>query len=55
MADRKRVELDVFLEVELLVMRIDAAVVGGVSGLAGGILGEQGRRLAADELVCSRR
>ena len=49
-ADRERIELDDFLEVELLVLRIDAGVIRDMPRLAGGVLGKERSRRAADEL-----
>src|SRR6266849_10927389 len=49
MAGRGWVKFYVLVEVELLVTRGDAVSIGDAAGLAGGILGIERRRRAADE------
>jgi len=55
MTDGERVELDVFLEIQVLVEIFDARVIGDVACLARRILGKQSRGRSADELRASRQ
>ena len=50
----ERVELDVFLEIEISVVIFDTGIVGDVAGLAGGVFGKQRGGRAADELRAFR-
>src|SRR5579863_7098779 len=55
MADRERIELYVFLKIEMFEAVFDARVISNVAGLAGGILGKQRGGGTANELRASRQ